>query len=161
MLVRYSRMTCFNTTTDLLNHLNRFPQRQVSRSTAVRRLRAARIYRRVGRRKTLIRAGNRTLRIRWTTRTINWTVDNNWRHIVFSDESRFNLSFDYGRVRCWRTNEEAYNPEALHFRSQSTTSVTVLACTSIHSVGQIVVVDGKMDDMKYMEVLGDNLLDSV
>ena len=41
------------------------------------------------------------------------------------------------------------------------TGVTVWACNNIRSVGQIVVVDGKMDDMKYMEVLGDNLLDSV
>ena len=129
---------------------NRYLQRQVSKNTAVRRLHASRIYSRVARRKTLIRAGNRILRIRWTTRTRNWTVNNNWHHIVFSDESRFNLSFDDGRVLRWRTNEEAYNPETLHFRSQSTTSVTVWVCTSIHSVGQIIVVDGKMDHMKYM-----------
>ena len=106
-------MTRFNTATDLRDHLNRFLQRQVSRSTGVRRLHAAPNYSRIARRKTLIRAGNRTLRITWTTRTRNWTVDNNWRQIVFSDESRFNLSFDDGRVQCWRTNEEAYNPEAL------------------------------------------------
>ena len=111
--------------------------------------------------KTLIRAGNRTLRIRWTTRTRNWTVNNNWRHILFSDDSRFNLSFDYGRVLCWRTHEEAYNPEPLHFRSQSTTRVTVWACINIHNVGQIIVVDGKMVHMKYMEVLVENLLHSV
>ena len=41
------------------------------------------------------------------------------------------------------------------------TSVTVLACTSIHSVGQIIVVDGKMAHTKYIEVSGENLLDSV
>ena len=80
---------------------------------------------------------------------------------MFSDESRFNLSFDDGRVRCWRTNDEAYNPEALHFRSRSTTSVMVWACISIHGVGEIAVVEGKVDHRKYIEVLDDNLLDSV
>ncbi|GFT89887.1 transposable element Tcb1 transposase [Trichonephila clavipes] len=39
----------------------------------------------------------------------NWTVAE-WNPVVFSDESKFNLSSDYNHVRVWRPRGERLNP---------------------------------------------------
>ncbi|GFX74798.1 transposable element Tcb2 transposase [Trichonephila clavipes] len=44
---------------------------------------------------------HRRLRLEWCYERGNWTAAE-WKHVVFSDESRFNLSSDDNRVRVWR-----------------------------------------------------------
>jgi hypothetical protein len=74
---------------------------------------------------------NRRRRVAWATRLRSWTVAENWRHIVFSDEARFNLGFDDGRVRVWRENNQAYNPDNLSLTTRYAVSVMVWACIGI------------------------------
>ena len=64
---------------------------------------------------------------------------------VFSDESRFNLSFDDGKIRCWRPIGEAYVPQVLALRSSSTTIVMVHGCISVHGTGEFVVLEGNIN----------------
>ena len=58
--------------------------------------------------KTDISLENRLRRRRWCTRTLNWTVPDNWSCILFSDESRFNLAYCDARVRLCRAAGEEY-----------------------------------------------------
>ncbi|GFU94990.1 transposable element Tcb2 transposase [Trichonephila clavipes] len=44
---------------------------------------------------------HRRLRLEWCHARGNWTVAE-WSQVVFSNESTFNLSSDYNRVRVWR-----------------------------------------------------------
>lgn len=55
----------------------------------------------------ILRANNRALRLRWCRGHLQWT-QRRWNKIVFSDESRFNLSFADGRVRVWRRRGERF-----------------------------------------------------
>ncbi|GFW64798.1 transposable element Tcb2 transposase [Trichonephila clavipes] len=50
----------------------------------------------------------RRIRLEWCHSRGNWTAAE-WNHIVFSDESRFNLSSDDNRVRVWRPCGERLN----------------------------------------------------
>ncbi|GFX37289.1 transposable element Tcb2 transposase [Trichonephila clavipes] len=53
-----------------------------------------------------------------------WTAAE-WNQVVFSDESRFNLSSDDNRVRVWRSRGEHLNPAfALQRHAASTAGVT-------------------------------------
>ncbi|GFW52542.1 transposable element Tcb2 transposase [Trichonephila clavipes] len=52
---------------------------------------------------------HRCLRLKWCHARENWTVLE-WNQIVFSDESRFNLSSDDNRVHVWRPRGERLNP---------------------------------------------------
>ena len=65
-----------------LSHLTvAFNQRisqEVSAKTVRRRLHAQRTFSRVAARKPLIRVENRRRRVAWCTRTIPWTLDQNW-----------------------------------------------------------------------------------
>ncbi|GFV80831.1 transposable element Tcb2 transposase [Trichonephila clavipes] len=49
------------------------------------------------------------LRLEWCRARGNWTAAE-WNKVVFSDESRFNLSSDDNRVRVWRPRGERLNP---------------------------------------------------
>ncbi|GFY06700.1 transposable element Tcb2 transposase [Trichonephila clavipes] len=52
---------------------------------------------------------HRRLRLEWCRPRGNWTAAE-WNQVVFSDESRFNLSSDDNRVRVWRACGERLNP---------------------------------------------------
>ncbi|GFS84836.1 transposable element Tcb1 transposase [Trichonephila clavipes] len=54
----------------------------------------------------------RRLRLEWCHARGNWTAAE-WNQVVFSDESRFNLSSDDNRVRVWRPRGERLNPAFL------------------------------------------------
>ncbi|GFT25193.1 transposable element Tcb2 transposase [Trichonephila clavipes] len=49
------------------------------------------------------------LRLEWCRTRWDWTATE-WSQVVFNDESRFNLSSDYNRVRVWRPCGEHLNP---------------------------------------------------
>ena len=136
-------------------------QRNISKRTVRRRLRDAHIFSRVSRRKPLISLINRQRRIRWATMVRGWTVPENWRHIVFSDECRFNLSFNDGRVRVWRHVNTAYEPRNLTLTNRNALSIMVWGCIGYYGVGNLVLVDGNLDNFQYREILDTNLFSSV
>ncbi|GFT50559.1 transposable element Tcb2 transposase [Trichonephila clavipes] len=57
----------------------------------------------------LLTAQHKTLRIAWTGQHRHWTADD-WKHVVWSDESRFQLIPDAGRVRVRRQPHELKDP---------------------------------------------------
>ena len=79
----------------------------VSEQTIRNRLRAANLQsRRAAVRIPLTRA-HRTNRLAWARIHVNWTRQQ-WARVIFSDESRFTLSFNDGRVRVWRRQGERF-----------------------------------------------------
>ncbi|GFS81771.1 uncharacterized protein TNCV_2707091 [Trichonephila clavipes] len=48
----------------------------------------------------LLTARHKTLRLAWARQHRHWTVDD-WKHVTWSDESRFQLNRADGRVRVW------------------------------------------------------------
>ncbi|GFW32950.1 transposable element Tcb2 transposase [Trichonephila clavipes] len=46
-------------------------------------------------------ARHKALRLSWTRQHRHWTVDD-WKHVAWSDESRFQLNRSDGRVKVWR-----------------------------------------------------------
>ncbi|GFS62151.1 uncharacterized protein TNCV_476991 [Trichonephila clavipes] len=52
---------------------------------------------------------HRRLHLEWCHTRGNWTAVE-WNQVVFSDESRFNISSDDNRVRVWRPRGERRNP---------------------------------------------------
>lgn len=137
-------------------------QIQTSMKTARRRLSHFGLHSRIARRKPLISLVNRQRRLRWCTRVRGWTTEENWSKLVFSDESKFNLDFDDGRTRVWRSNGDAMLPRNLSMlRRRSNVSVMVWGCITIHGVGELVVVDGNVNQQVYINILAENLKQSI
>ena len=130
--------------------------------TAKRRPNKIKMYSRIARRKPLIGVENCLKRVRWCTRIGLWNADDNWSRLVFSDESKFNLDFDDGRVRVWRDNSDAMLPRNLvGLRRRSNVSVMVWVCVTVHGVGELVVVNGNINHQVYINVLDEILLQSI
>ncbi|GFS50566.1 HTH_Tnp_Tc3_2 domain-containing protein [Trichonephila clavipes] len=54
----------------------------------------------------LLTAPHKALRLTWAHQHRHWTVDD-WKHVAWSDESRFQLNQADGRVRVWRQPHES------------------------------------------------------
>jgi transposase len=63
-------------------------------------------------RKPLISENNRKVRLNWVRKRRSWTIDN-WKNVVWSDESRFTLYQNDGKIRVWRLQEEKYKVSCL------------------------------------------------
>ena len=161
-LVRLAKLRRFSSLRQVTATFNEHRATPVSAKTVRRRLHAQRVYSRVAVRKPLVSPVNRQRRVRWCTRTLPWTAQNNWSMILFSDESRFNLSFNDGRVRVWRSAGERYIPDCLSLvQRNSMMSVMVWGCVGYHGVGELVVLEQNVTAAAYIETLRENLHNSV
>ena len=63
-------------------------------------------------RKPYVSEHNRKMRLNWTQKRHLWTIDN-WKKIVWSDESRFTMFQNDGKIRVWCLQKEKYNINCL------------------------------------------------
>lgn len=83
--------------------------RPMSTSTVRRRLHEGGLY---ARRPVLcipLTQFHKTARLRWAREHVNWTLDQ-WRSVLFTDESRFSLDSDSRRRLVWREAGTRYHP---------------------------------------------------
>ncbi|GFV81791.1 transposable element Tcb2 transposase [Trichonephila clavipes] len=102
---------------------------------------------------------HRRLRLEWCHAGGNWT-ETEWNQIVFSDESRFNLSSDGNRVRVARTRGEHLN---IAFPLQRLTALTaglmVWGTIAYNTRSLLVLIRGTMTAQLYVhEILQPHVL---
>lgn len=73
----------------------------VSTQTARRRLHETRLKSRRPLRFVALRRGNRARRLQWARVFVRWSEDQ-WTHVLFSDESRIGFHSDSRRIHVWR-----------------------------------------------------------
>ena len=83
---------------------------------------------------------------RWASIVQDWTVDRNWRYVVFSDEFCVTLFKCGGKTIVWHQEGERYAPACLNQpRSQSRAPLTFWGCIGFWRAGHLVEVQGNMD----------------
>jgi Transposase/DDE superfamily endonuclease len=111
----------------------------------------------VARKKPLLTPKHRKDRLRWSRDKRNWGDE--WKQVVWSDESRFALFESDGRVRVWRNPGESYNENCiLPTVKFGGGSVMFWGCFGWHGVGPLVVVDGNMNSDDYINILANNFI---
>ncbi|GFW18412.1 uncharacterized protein TNCV_1184401 [Trichonephila clavipes] len=107
------RKKCTRTANCLIDHHpstgSTFTRATASSRTIRRRLAEGHLRSRCPLRVLPLTPTHRRLRLEWCHARGNWTAAE-WNQVVFSDESRFNLSSDDNRVRVWRPRDERLNP---------------------------------------------------
>jgi hypothetical protein len=94
-------------------------------------------------------------RVEWCREREKW--DEQWKKVVFSDESRFSPFHNDGRDRVWRRNGERYCTECLKPTVKfGGGSVMVWGCMSWWGVGPLVVVEGTLNQDRYVSLLSDH-----
>ncbi|GFV53094.1 transposable element Tcb2 transposase [Trichonephila clavipes] len=141
----------------------RVRRKQISRKTVVRRLRGGGLY---ARRPVVcipLTRQQRTARLQWCREHHNWT-EQDWACVLFSDESRFSLSWDCRRQLIWCESGTAYRPENIQEKDRyPTCSIMVWAGIMINGRTRLhVVVNGTMTGQRYIDevLLPHDCLDS-
>lgn len=145
----------FMTSTSIFNELRDY---NGSKRTIKRRLNAMGLMGRAPSKKPLISARNRKARIAFAKRHLNWTKEQ-WKKVLFSDESRFKLFNSDGRHFVWRPKGQRFNPKyTLKTVKHSGGSVMVWGSFHARGIGPLVRIDGIMDRFLYRDILSDHML---
>ncbi|GFW33857.1 transposable element Tcb2 transposase [Trichonephila clavipes] len=93
---------------------------------------------------------HRRLRLEWCRARGNWNAAE-WNQVVFSDESRFNLSSNGNCVRMWRPLGERLNPAFdLQQHTAPTAGVMVLSVIAYNTRSSLVLIYGTMTAQRYV-----------
>ncbi|KAH9085146.1 hypothetical protein LEN26_020630 [Aphanomyces euteiches] len=132
----------------------------VSEETVRRRLRDFGLNGRAARKKPFISKANRLKRLAFAKKHLLWSPED-WKRVLFSDESPFNLTGSNGRIYVWRRPGEEFKDICLQptFKSGRQT-VMVWGAINFNGVGTLRFCDGKMKSEDYKCLLEDELGDN-
>jgi len=129
------------------------PELSIHLADPVRReLHKSNIHGRTATAKPLITENNAKRRKGWCDHII-WTSDD-WKYVMWSDESSFTLFPTSGRVCVCRTPKEAYIPECLVLSvKHGGGSLTIWAAISWYYAGPIIALKGRLTSSDYVDII--------
>ncbi|KAI2660861.1 Transposable element Tc1 transposase [Labeo rohita] len=109
--------------------------------------------------KPLLNHRRRQRRLTWAKEKKKWTVAQ-WCKVLFSDESKFCISFGVQGPRVWRKGGEAHSPSCLKSGVKFPQSVMIWGAMSSAGVGPLCFLKTKVTAPVYQEILGHVMLPS-
>jgi hypothetical protein len=90
-----------------------------------------------------------------------WTIDD-WKHVIWSDETKINCIGSDGRVWCWKRPQSELQPQHVQERVKfGGGSIMIWGCMTWNGVGYAAKVDGGVNGELYREILADELMKTV
>ncbi len=90
-------------------------------------------------------------RLTWAKEKKNWTVAQ-WSKVLFSDESKFCISFGNHGPRVWRKGEEAHSPSCLKSSVKFSQSVMIWGAMSSAGVDPLCFLKTNVTAPAYQEI---------
>ena len=112
IIVRQALTSRTNTAERIRSFLRVTNNVNISTDTVKRRLRAAGLASRVAARRPRHTPAHRAARRAWSAVHSRWTRQQ-WSQVMFSDESKFNLSQPDRRIRVWRRRGERFHEDCI------------------------------------------------
>ncbi len=109
--------------------------------------------------KPLLNQRQRQKHLTWAVEKKNWTVAQ-WSKVLFSDESKFCISFGNQGPRVWRKSGEAQNPCCLKSSVKFPQSVMIWAAVSSAGVAPLCFLKSTVNAAIYQEILEHFMLPS-
>lgn len=104
---------------------------------------------------------HRRERLNFAYSHLHWTVDD-WKRVVWSDESKINRFGSDGRKWVWKKPGECINDRLVDKRiKHGGGSIMVWGCFGWEGTGILVKIDGKMDADLFCQILEDDLQGSL
>lgn len=130
----------------------------ISSRTIRRCLEEAQLYGRVNRKKPLLKKKNRQARLKFAREHINRSI-NDWKKVLWSDETKVNRVGSNGRVyvrrlKC-KENDPKYTMSSLKHGEEN---IKLWGCFSWYRVAPIVKIDGILDQEKYKDILQNHMV---
>jgi transposase len=129
----------------------------ISKITLRRFLHKHKIYSQIEAKKPFVNAANKMKRLFWAKNKKDWVDE--WKKIIWSDESRFVVFGGDGKRYVWRTTYKKYDPQCLipTFKSGQE-SIMIWGCFTINKLGPLVRLEGRVTANIYIEMLENYLL---
>ncbi len=109
--------------------------------------------------KPLLNHRQRQKRLTWAKEKKNWTVAQ-WSKVLFSDESKFCISFGNQGPRVWRKGGEAHSPSCMKSSVKFPQSVMIWVAMSSAGVGPLCFLKTNVTAPVYQEILEHFMLPS-
>lgn len=124
---------------------------RASRRTVSRRLNHGRLRSRRPLKKLPLTLRHRRARMLWARHHAGYNI-RYWRRVHFSDECRFNLYNNDGRIRVWRTRGERRLPACVRRQHRfGGPSVMVWGCISLECKMPLVEIEGNLNGRRYCD----------
>jgi hypothetical protein len=97
-------------------------------------------------------------RLEFARRYRDWTVED-WKHVIWSDETKINRFSSDGRSWCWARDGESRKPQ--HVKEtikHGGGSVMIWGCMTEHGPGFMCKLTGNMDQRLYKSILEEDLV---
>jgi len=109
----------------------------------------------------MLKASHRQRRLKFARDHENWTVED-WKRVLWSDETKINRIGSDGKVYVWKKRGEppsdrTTTPTVKHGGGNN---LMVWGCMGWNGVGKLVEVEGKMDAKQYCEILDEGVVES-
>ena len=111
--------------------------------------------------KPLITQKHKKQHLEFAKKYKDWTVED-WRNVVFSDETKVNRFGADGQKWCWKKPGSSLQPN--HVKptiKHGGGSMMVWGCMTAQGVGNLVKIEATMDSKLYFQILEEDLLDSL
>jgi hypothetical protein len=100
-------------------------------------------------------------RLAFANKHKHWTVDD-WRRVIWSDESKINRFSTDGRSWAWvRDDEPLQSQHVKQTVKYGGGNIKVWGCFTYEGVGELVQIEGTMDQQLYLSILQDDLLNTI
>lgn len=144
---------------ELCNELHRLNIASISPTTIRRRLHEKGIFGRARVKKPLLLSRHIKSRLEFAKKYRHWTI-NDWKHVLWTDETKICLHGNDGRRWTWRKRNERLKPKHIKNTIKHDKYVMVWGCFSSAGVGSICIIDGYLTADKYIEILNNHMLPS-
>lgn len=145
------------TVRQIASHLNQGATVNVSERTVRRTLRRIGYGSRRPVRKPLLSALNKRRRLQFAKEHKHWTVDD-WKRVMWSDESRFQMHRADGRMRIWRKQHESMDPNCIATTLQAGGgNVMVWGMFSWYCMGPLIPVPQRLNAQGYLSIIADQV----
>lgn len=130
----------------------------ISYKTVQRRLIEVGLFSRRSAKKPMISSRNRKARLNFAKKYLHWTAAE-WKKVLFSDESKFNLFGSDGMQWVHRPVGKRYDPKYTRPTiKHGGGSVMVWGCVSGYGTGPLFVIEGILDRFGYLDILKNEML---
>ena len=109
----------------------------------------------------MLKASHCQRRLKFTRDHENWTVED-WKRVLWSDETKINQIGSDGKVYVWKKRGEPPSDYTTTFtvKHRGGNNLMVWGCIGWNGVGKLVEVEGKMDAKQYCEILDEGVVES-
>jgi transposase len=116
---------------------------------------------RVKRKKPLLLKRHRKQQLCFAQEYRHWTLED-WKKVIWSDESKFQIFGSDGRQYCWKKPGEPLcsrnvRPTVKHGGG----CIMVWGCMTAQGIGFLTRIDGGLDAKLYQQILNDELMDTI